>query len=71
MYRYVEIPKWAFGQILHNARMGNEQIDNLYLKLEGKSGKKRARAVMAHKFNTSAFFILKNEEPFDLDKFLK
>lgn len=63
--------KWAFGQILHNARMSSEQIDNLYLKLERKSGKKKARAVMAHKFNTAAFFILKNEKPFDLDKFLK
>ncbi len=62
--------KWTFGQILHNARMGDEQIDNLYLKLERKNGKKKARAIMAHKFNTAAFFILKNEVPFDLDKFL-
>jgi len=62
--------KWAFGQILHNARMADEQIDSLYLKLERKSGKKKARAIMAHKFNTAAFFILKNEVPFDLDKFL-
>jgi transposase len=62
--------KWAFGQILHNARMAEQEIDKLYLKLERKKGKKIARAIMAHKFNTAAYFMMKNEQVFDLNKFL-
>jgi hypothetical protein len=62
--------KWAFGGILHNARMSAEEIDKYYLRLEKKYGKKKARAIMAHKFNTTAYFILKNEIPFDMEKFL-
>ncbi len=62
--------KWAFGQILHNARMACEDIDKFYLKLERKNGKKKARAIMAHKFNTTAFFMWKNETAFDRDRFL-
>jgi transposase len=62
--------KWAFGQILHNARPANEEIDRFYLKLERKYGKRKARAMMAHKFNTTAYFMIKNETSFDLDKFL-
>lgn len=62
--------KWAFGQILHSARNPSEDIDKLYLKFERKSGKKKARAIMAHKFNTTAYFMLKNETAFDMDRFL-
>jgi transposase len=62
--------KWAFGQILHNARLSSEDIERLYLKLERKHGRKKARAILAHKFNTAAFFMIKNETAFDLDKFL-
>lgn len=62
--------KWAFGQILHNARMSEKEIDQYYLRLEKKYGKKKSRAIMAHKFNTASWFILKNEIPFDMDKFL-
>ncbi len=62
--------KWAFGQILHNARMAEKEIDRLYLKLERKKGKKIARAIMAHKFTNAAYFMMKNEQVFDLNKFL-
>ena len=62
--------KWAFGGILHNARMSAEEIDTYYIRLEKKYGKRKARAIMAHKFNTAAWFILKRQTPFDMDKFL-
>jgi transposase len=62
--------KWAFGQILHSARNASEPIDKHYLKLERKSGKKKARAIMAHKFNTTAYFMLKNGNAFDMKQFL-
>lgn len=62
--------KWAFGQILYQARMAHPDIDHYYLKLERSCSKKKARAIMAHKFNTAAYFILKNQSAFDLDKFL-
>jgi transposase len=62
--------KWAFTQILHNARPNNLEIDRLYLKLERKHGKRKARAIMAHKFNTTAYFMIKNETTFDMDKFM-
>ena len=62
--------KWAFGQILSHARKTSDEIDKLYLKLERKHGKKKARAVMAHKFNTAAYFMLKDKTEFDLQRFL-
>jgi transposase len=62
--------KWTFGQILNTARRYNESIDRYYLKLERKKGAKIARAIMAHKFNTAAYFIMKNNQPFDINAFL-
>lgn len=62
--------KWAYGQILHNARMAEDEIDKFYLKLERKKGKKIARAIMAHKFTNAAYFMMKHEQVFDLNKFL-
>jgi transposase len=62
--------KWAYGQILNHARKSSEEIDRLYLKLERKHGKKKARAVMAHKFNTAAYFMLKNKTAFNMEMFL-
>jgi len=61
--------KWAFGQILHNARMSKKEIDQYYLRQEKKYGKRKSRAIMSHKFNTAAYFILKKQIPFDVDKF--
>jgi transposase len=62
--------KWAYGQILHNARTASDSIDKFYIKLERKYGKKKARAIMAHKFNTASYFMLKNKTVFDMEMFL-
>lgn len=63
--------KWAFGQILSHARRTSDKINKLYMKLERKNGKKKARAIMAHKFNTAAYFMLKDKSEFDMQSFLK
>ena len=63
--------KYAFNAIILTAQNTSKPIRNYYKKLESKFGKKKARARMAHKFNTAAYYILKNGIPFDEERFLK
>lgn len=61
--------KWAFGQILHHAKICNEPIHKLYQKLEHKHGPARARSMMAHKFAVTVFAMLKHHQAFDEKRF--
>ena len=63
--------KYAFSAIIISARQKSERIGKHYKKLESKYGKKKARARMAHQFNTAVYYMLKNRIPFDEEKFLK
>jgi predicted 3-demethylubiquinone-9 3-methyltransferase (glyoxalase superfamily) len=58
------------SQIIINAQT-NEEIKRYAHKLESKYGRRRARAQIAHKFAVAIYFMLKNSEPFDLERFLK
>ena len=62
--------KWAMSEIIVNAQT-NEEIKKYANKLESKYGRRRARAQSAHKFAVAIYFMLKNSEPFDLERFLK
>jgi hypothetical protein len=63
--------KYAFNAIIISAQQQSAQISKYYKKLESKFGKKKARARMAHKFNTAVYYMLKNRIPFDEKMFLK
>lgn len=63
--------KYAFSAVIISAQQKSERIGKHYKKLESKYGKKKARARMAHKFNTAVYYMLKNRIPFDEEKFLK
>jgi transposase len=62
--------KWAMSEIIINAQT-NEEIKKYADKLESKYGRRRARAQIAHKFAVAIYFMLKNSQPFDLERFLK
>jgi transposase len=61
--------KWAMTQIIISAQ-SNEHIAKYVNRLESKHGRRRARAQIAHKFAVAIFHMLKNEQVFDLKRFL-
>ena len=63
--------KYAFNAIIISAQQQSAQISKYYKRLESKFGKKKARARMAHKFNTAVYYMLRNRIPFDEKMFLK
>ncbi|NIV93875.1 IS110 family transposase [candidate division KSB1 bacterium] len=62
--------KWAFSQIIISAQQSSEGIRKYYQRLEGKYGRARARAQMAHKFCVAIYYMLKRGEAFDEARFL-
>ncbi|MFQ5825502.1 MAG: IS110 family transposase [bacterium] len=62
--------KWAYSQIIISAQNASEGIKKYYQKLEGKYGRARARAQMAHKFNVAIYYMLKRGQAFDEARFL-
>lgn len=63
--------KWAFGEILVTAQQSSPNIAKCYQRLQSKFGTKRARSIMAHKFGVAIYFMLKNKQPFDEQRFLQ
>jgi transposase len=63
--------KWAFTEAaIHMARF-NPNIAAYLRKLERKVGPARSKSRLAHKIGRAIFFILKNKEPFNEERFLK
>ncbi len=63
--------KWAFNSIIISAQQSSERIKRFYQKLESKHGKSNARARIAHKFNIATYYMLKNSQPFDEQRFVQ
>ena len=63
--------KWAYGQILHNARRCNERIDRHYQRLESKHSSARARSIMSHKFAVAVYAMLKHHQAFNEQRFIQ
>jgi len=61
--------KWAMTQIIISAQ-ANEHIAKYISRLENRYGRRRARAQIAHKFAVAIYHMLKNEQVFDLKRFL-
>jgi len=63
--------KWAFDQIIVRAQAKEPLIRAYYQRLKSKHGRRKAKAIIAHKFAVAIYQMLKNEQPFNVDKFVQ
>lgn len=63
--------KWAFGEIILKAQVCEPKIARLYQRLKSKYGIGRAKSIMAHRFAVATYFMLKNKQAFDVDRFVQ
>ena len=63
--------KWAYGQMAIYAVRASERIGKLYNKMERKYGTQRARARLRHKLAVAVYFMLKNNQAFDEERFVQ
>ncbi len=50
---------------------GNPKVKAAKDRLASKHGKGKAMAILAHRLGRAVYFMLKNQVPFDQDKFLR
>jgi len=62
--------KHAFSEIILTAQVGSPKIKKYYEKIKSKHGQKKARAMIAHKFGVAIYFMIKNGEVFDENRFV-
>jgi transposase len=63
--------KWAFSEAAVLFLRGNDPAKKYYEKLARKHGKGKALSILAHKLGRAVYFMLKNKEAFDMQKFLR
>jgi transposase len=63
--------KWAFSEASALFQRGNEPAKKWFEKLTRKHGKGKALSILAHKLGRAVYFMLKNKEAFDMQKFLR
>ncbi len=63
--------KWAFGEVILKAQVCEPKIGRLYQRLKSKYGLGRAKSIIAHRFAVATYFMLKNKQAFDVDRFVQ
>jgi len=63
--------KWAFGEVILKAQVSEAKIGKLYKRLKSKYGLGRAKSIIAHRFAVATYFMLKNKQTFDVDRFVQ
>lgn len=63
--------RWAFGEAVVLMLKGNEPAKAALQRLASKHGKGKALAILSHRLGRAVYFMLKNQVPFDQDKFLR
>lgn len=63
--------RWAFGEAVVLMLKGNDPAKAVLQKLASKYGKGKALAILAHRLGRAVYYMLKNQVPFDQDKFLR
>lgn len=63
--------KWAFSEAAVLYLRGNEKAQRYLAKLQRRMGKGKALSALAHKIGRCIYFMLKNKQVFDEEKFLK
>lgn len=63
--------RWAFGEAVVLMLKGNKPAQALLQKLASKHGKGKALAILAHRLGRAVYYMLKNQVPFDQERFLR
>jgi transposase len=63
--------RWAFGEAVVLMLKGNKPAQAVLQKLASKHGKGKALAILSHRLGRAVYYMLKNQEPFDQDRFLR
>jgi hypothetical protein len=63
--------KWAFSEATLLLIREKQEIKNLHLKLKNKHGKAPALAIISHKIGRAVYYMLKNNQAFDMRHFLQ
>jgi transposase len=63
--------KWAFSEAAVLFLKGNEPAQRYREKLANKHGKGKSLTILAHKLARAVYYMLKNKEAFDQEKFLR
>jgi transposase len=63
--------KWAFSEAAALFLRGNEPAKKWFERQTKKHGKGKALSILAHKLGRAVYFMLKNKEAFDQEKFLR
>ena len=62
--------KWAFSEAAILLIRGRDDIKEYHLKLKNKHGKAKAIAILSHRIGRAVYYILKNKQAFDMNRFL-
>ena len=62
--------RWAFGEIAVGYLRGNEKAQSYLARLHKRMGKAKALTALAHKLGRCIYFMLKNQQVFDEQRFL-
>ena len=62
--------RWAFSEAAQLFIRGNGAANRYFCKITNKHGKGKALSIMAHKLGRAVYFMLKNRQGFDMNKFL-
>ena len=63
--------RWAFGEAVILMLKGNKPLQAKRQLLASKHGKGKALAILSHRLGRAVYFMLKNQEPFDQEKFMR
>ena len=63
--------KWAIADIIIHASHKSQLIGDYYQKLQSRFGKRKAKSVISHKFGIAIYYMLKNKQVFDEQRFVQ
>jgi transposase len=63
--------KWAIADIIIHASHKSQLIGDFYNKLQSKAGKRKAKSIISHKFGIAIYYMLKNKQVFDEQRFVQ
>lgn len=63
--------RWAFGEAVVLMLKGNKPAQAVVQKLASKHGKGKALAILSHRLGRAVYYMLKNQVPFDPQRFLR
>lgn len=63
--------RWAFGEAVVLMLKGNKPLQAQLQRLASRHGKGKALAILAHRLGRAVYFMLKNQVPFDQERFMR